>query len=151
MNSVKTSIRCGERNEWGSGMSLYLGALALETSPGPLADVRIDARPHVASGEELLRCSHARVGNSMQRVKYSAPETLRDVWTRVAGGCVADEGGICGGQCEGSAGERCRACLEVAKLLVTQLGECHGVEIDVTALTITCDKMSAAAFSEPLI
>ena len=111
-------------------MPLYFGALTLEASSGPSADIGIDARPHITCVEELLSCTNARVGKAVQRVKNTASETLGHKWTGTSCGRVTDESDVSCGQWDWSESKGSGSCLEAAQLRVAFLGECHGMKIN---------------------
>ena len=111
-------------------MPLHFGALTLEASSGPSADIGIDARPHITCVEELLSYMNARVVKAMQKVKNTASETLGHKWTGTTCGRVTDEGNVSCGQWDWSESKGSGSCLEAAQLRVTFLGKCHGMKIN---------------------
>ena len=56
MNYLKTSFGSEKRWQWRSYMMLYLRMLALHTRACPTTNIGIDARPYIASSNELLGC-----------------------------------------------------------------------------------------------
>ena len=69
MNGIETGIRCGERNERSSCVSVHLSTLALSARASPLANVGVYARPHIAGSDELLSCSNGWMRHLVERVE----------------------------------------------------------------------------------
>ena len=65
-------------------MALNLGLLALRASSCPLADIRIDTRPHIPGSNKLLGRSNARVRKVVKGVEDGAAETLWYQWAGIA-------------------------------------------------------------------
>lgn len=54
-------------------------SLAFEAGACPSTDVRLDARPHIAGGDEALGGSYPRMGQAVKRIKNSTSKICRDV------------------------------------------------------------------------
>ena len=65
-------------------MALNLGLLALRASSCPLADIRIDTRPHIPGSYKLLSRSNAGVRKVVKGVEDGAAETRWYKWAGIA-------------------------------------------------------------------
>ena len=71
MNYIETRIRGGKGVEWSGCVSLNLGSLTMYASASPSTYIRVDTRPDEPGSDELLSCSNAGVGETMDGVKHS--------------------------------------------------------------------------------
>ena len=98
MDMFKPIVWGKESSGGGDGMGLDFRPLTWDAGMCPLANVHVDPRPYISSGEEVLGGSHTRMGKAMEVIKNG---TLQVGWDIGAGGTsrqVTEEGDICGGE-----------------------------------------------------